>query len=222
MKSSPLPEGRPGMRAQFGMDAGGRRGGGRSAWASETRRDPSTGPGSFASILLMVLGFAVLALFFVPWATGSQTYTVTSNSMAPKYSPGTFLVVKPAAFSELKYGDIVTFQLSPGRPEVETQRIVGFGATQDGQRTLITKGDNNSASSPTPVRARQVKGKLYYAVPFVGYAADALGNADRQLWMTVAAVGLIGVGELLIFRTVRRRRAAGHSGARRRAGRTYG
>jgi signal peptidase len=207
MKSSPLPEGRPGPPMQFGMDAGGKRGGGRSARANGTRGgDASAGAGSFANILLMVLGFAVLALVIVPWATGSHTYTVTTNSMAPKYSPGTFLVVKPAAFSELKYGDIVTFQLNPGRPEVETQRIVGFGATQEGERTLVTKGDNNDASTPAPVRARQVKGKLYYAVPFVGYAADALGSADRDLWMTVAAVGLIGVGELLIFRTVRRRR----------------
>ena len=157
-------------------------------------------------VLLMVAVFAALVLILVPKATGSQTYSVLTNSMAPKYSPGTFLVVKPAAFSELKYGDVVTFQLESGRPAVETHRIVGFGATQAGEKTLITKGDNNDINDPKPVRELQVKGKLFYAVPFVGYAANALGNADRGLWMTAGAAGLIGYGLLLIVRHIRSRR----------------
>jgi signal peptidase len=163
--------------------------------------------GRFANIvLLMVAVFAALVLILVPKATGSQTYSVLTNSMAPKYSPGTFLVVKPAAYSELKYGDVVTFQLESGRPEVETHRIVGFGATQAGEKTLITKGDNNGINDPKPVRERQVKGKLFYAVPFVGYAANALGTADRGLWVTAGAAGLIGYGLLLIVRHIRSRR----------------
>lgn len=157
-------------------------------------------------VLLMVAVFAALVLILVPKAAGSQTYSVLTNSMAPKYPPGTFLVVKPAAFSELKYGDVVTFQLESGRPEVETHRIVGFGATQTGEKTLITMGDNNGINDPKPVRELQVKGKLFYAVPFVGYAANALGNADRGLWVTAGAAGLIGYGLLLIVRHIRSRR----------------
>lgn len=177
--------------------------------------DQATGParrwvaaaGRFANlVLLMVAIFAALVLILVPKATGSQTYSVLTNSMAPKYSPGTFLVVTPAAFSELKYGDVVTFQLESGRPEVETHRIVGFGATQAGEKTLITKGDNNDINDPKPVRELQVKGKLFYAVPFVGYAANALGNADRGLWVMAGAAGLIGYGLLLIVRHIRSRR----------------
>nr|WP_308159877.1 signal peptidase I [Arthrobacter sp. ISL-5] len=163
--------------------------------------------GRFANlVLLMVAVFAALVLVLVPKATGSQTYSVLTNSMAPKYSPGTFLVVRPAAFSELKYGDVVTFQLESGRPEVEAHRIVGFGATQAGEKTLITKGDNNDINDPKPVRELQVNGKLFYAVPFVGYAANALGNADRGLWVAAGAAGLIGYGLLLIVRHIRSRR----------------
>ncbi|MBT2552802.1 hypothetical protein [Arthrobacter sp. ISL-5] len=95
---------------------------------------------------------------------------------------------------------------------METQRIVGFGITQSGEKTLITRGDNNGVTSPTPVHAPQVRGRLFYAVPFAGSVADALGNADRGLWMTVAAAGLIGFGALFIFRAVRRRRRAGGRG----------
>ncbi|MFF2317641.1 signal peptidase I [Arthrobacter sp. NPDC058097] len=161
-------------------------------------------------VLLMVAVFAALALILVPKITGSQTYAVLTNSMAPKYSPGTYLVVKPTAFSELKSGDVITFQLESGKPAVESHRIIGFGTTQTGEKTLITKGDNNDITDANPVRELQVKGKLFYAVPYVGYVANALGNSDRGLWVSVGAAGLIGYGALLIFRTIRsRRREAG-------------
>jgi signal peptidase len=175
--------------------------------ATKPARRRLAGAGRVATVVLLTVAvFAALVLILVPKATGSQTYSVLTNSMAPKYSPGTFLVVKPAAFSELKYGDIVTFQLESGKPAVETHRIVGFGATQTGERTLITKGDNNDINDANPVRELQVKGKLFYAVPLVGYAANALGNADRGLWVTAGAAGLIGYGLLLIVRHIRSRR----------------
>ena len=161
-------------------------------------------------VLLMAAVFAALVLILVPKATGSHTYAVLTNSMAPKYAPGTYLVVKPTTFSDLKAGDVITFQLESGKPAVETHRVVGFGTTQSGEKTLITKGDNNDITDPNPVREPQVKGKLLYAVPYVGYVANALGNSGRGLWVTVGAACLIGYGALLIFRNVRsRRREAG-------------
>jgi signal peptidase len=160
---------------------------------------------AFNLLMMMVAIFAALVLIVIPKVTGSQTYTVLTSSMAPKFPPGTFLVVKPVDFDELQYGDVVTFQMYSGRPEVETHRIVGFGATQEGEKTLITKGDNNGVNDAEPVRELQVKGKLFYAVPFVGYAANALGNADRNLWTTLAAAGLMGYGGLLVLKGIRGR-----------------
>ena len=187
----------------------------RSADAATARKSSDGAPkrrstlalaGKFLNlVVLMVAVFAALVLIVVPRVTGSQTYTVLTNSMAPKYVPGTFLVVKPAEFAELKYGDVVTFQMYSGRPDVETHRIVGFGATQEGEKTLITKGDNNGVNDAEPVRELQVKGKLFYAVPYVGYAANALGNADRNLWVTLGAAGLIGYGALLVVKGIRSR-----------------
>lgn len=187
-----------------------------AAEAAATRKTAAAGgpkgPGALAAVgkvlnfvVLMLAVFAALVLIGLPRATGSQTYTVLTNSMAPSFPPGTFLVVKPVDFDELKYGDVVTFQMYSGRPDVETHRIVGFAATQEGEKTLITKGDNNGVSDAEPVRKLQVKGKLFYAVPYVGYAANALGNADRNLWVTLGAAGLIGYGALLVVKGVRGR-----------------
>ena len=88
---------------------------------------------------------------------------------------------------------------------METHRIVGFSATQAGEKTLVTRGDNNGTNDAEPVREIQVKGKLFYAVPYVGYAANALGNADRNMWVTLAAAGLIGYGGFLVIKGVRGR-----------------
>jgi signal peptidase len=191
-----------------GRDFGGRRGGGAATRISEIRRRKRFAAArlwaNFA--VLFVLLFAALALVVIPQATGSRTYTVLSDSMAPTYSAGTFLVVKPTALSQLKFGDIVTYQPAPDSSEVLTHRVVGFGATQDGERTLITRGDNTNANDPEPVRARQIKGKPIYAIPLVGYLTSALGDADRDLWMMLAVAGLIGQCVLLIVLGVRRRR----------------
>ncbi len=156
-------------------------------------------------VVLAIAVFAALVLIVVPHATGSQSYTILTKSMVPKFPPGTFMVMKPAAFDELKYGDVITFQLYSGRPDVETHRIVGFGTTQQGEKTLLTRGDNNGANDPEPVRAIQVKGKLFYAVPYVGFVANALGNADRDMWVRLAAAGLIGYGGLMVIRGLRSR-----------------
>jgi signal peptidase len=153
-------------------------------------------------IALCFFALAAIVLIVVPLVTGSQTYSVLTSSMAPKYPPGTFLVVKPAEFDQLKVGDVVTFQIESGRPEVITHRITGFTASQDGERLLRTQGDNNDVADPDPVREVQVRGKLFYAVPYVGFVANALGNANRSTLVTVLAVALIAWGALTMVRGI--------------------
>lgn len=107
-------------------------------------------------------------------------------------------MVKPASFSGLNVGDVVTYQIDSGRPEVITHRILSVGADQEGNRTLITKGDNNALADETPVSEVQVRGKLMYAVPYVGFVANWLGNQDRGMFSQLAAGGLIlyGIGTM--------------------------
>ena len=151
-------------------------------------------------LALCATALIALVLVVVPLVTGSQTYSVLTSSMAPKYAPGTFLVVKPVPFDELGVGDIITYQIESNDPAVITHRIISMGTTQDGERTLITKGDNNDVADENPVREVQVRGKLFYAVPFVGFAANALGNSDRGAAMQWGAVALLGYGVVTMVR----------------------
>lgn len=160
------------------------------------------------SVSIVALALAVLfalVLVVIPTLTGSQTYSVLTSSMKPNYGPGTLLIVKPADFMSLKTGDVITYQLESGRPEVITHRIVSIAANQEGKRQLITQGDNNDVVDETPVSELQIRGKLLYAVPVVGYAANWLGNQNRSVIGQLIAVALIGYGTVNMIRGIRAR-----------------
>ncbi|MCY0905693.1 signal peptidase I [Arthrobacter sp. H14-L1] len=155
---------------------------------------------SISLVVLVLAALAALVLILVPLVTGSQTYTVLTNSMAPKYAPGTFMVVKPKPFADLRVGDIITYQIESGKPAVISHRIVSVSSTQNGERVFTTKGDNNSLEDEAPVHEVQVRGKLLYAVPYVGFVANAAGQVNRGALVPIGGVALIAFG---VFTTIR-------------------
>ena len=152
---------------------------------------------AFACLLIAV--FAALILIALPRLTGSSTYAVLTSSMEPRFPPGTLLVVKPHAFASLRTGDVITYQLESGKPAVVTHRIVSIGATQKGERIMITQGDNNDVRDAAPVREVQVRGKLFYAVPYAGFVANTLGQ-HRGGATGIAAAALIAYGVFSVGR----------------------
>lgn len=147
---------------------------------------------SMAAMSLAVL--AALVLVIVPRLSGSYTYTVLTSSMAPAYPPGTFLVVRPVPFGELGVGDVITYQIESARPDVITHRIVAVSPNQQGERTFITKGDNNSVEDEKPVLEVQIRGKLFYAVPHAGFLATTATSSGRDVLLPFIGVGLVGYG----------------------------
>ena len=101
--------------------------------------------------------------------------------MSPTYDPGSVVVVRPVPTEELQIGDAITFQERSGDPTVVTHRIVSIAFAGDGTRQFITQGDANGAVDPEPVREVQVRRKVWYSAPLVGYAATALDPAHRDL-----------------------------------------
>lgn len=138
-----------------------------------------------AVLLLVALGLAALTVV-VPRLAGASAWTILTGSMRPDYPPGTLVVTRPAPAEEIAVGMVITFQSRPGEPEVVTHRVVGVAAV-DGETVFTTKGDANPSPDAEPVRAVQVRGVLWYAVPYVGYA-NTLINGERRQWL-VYAVG---------------------------------
>lgn len=143
---------------------------------------------------IVILGVAAVltAAVLVPRVAGATPYTVLTGSMTPTYPPGSLVVVRPVDPDAIRIGDAITYQLESGKPTVVTHRVVSQGFDGDGNVVLRTKGDANEDPDPKPVQAVQVKGEVWYSVPYLGYVNTMLTGKERQLGVYAAAVGLIG------------------------------
>ena len=143
--------------------------------------------GVSGGLLVIVLAIAV-AVIIVPWLSGSTALTVLTASMEPKLPPGTLVVVKPVDASEIRIGDVVTYQPNSGVAEYITHRVVSVSRSTNGGIAFITKGDNNADPDPAPVTAPQVMGRVWYSLPWIGTLNTALGGGGKAWIVIVVAV----------------------------------
>lgn len=165
------------------------------------------GVGVTAAILTVVILIA-LASVAIPALTGAQTYAILTRSMEPAYPPGTLIVVRGVPAEELRIGDVITFQQVSDSAAVVTHRIIGVTATTAGERTFVTRGDANGAEDPEPITEEQIRGALWYAVPWIGWIATARNQGPLGVLIPIAGVLLIcGGGYAVISSLVERIRA---------------
>jgi signal peptidase len=138
-------------------------------------------------LLLLVLGLAAV-MIGVPLATGSVPLTVQTNSMAPTYPAGTVVVVRPVEPSAIRIGDAIAFQTVSGRDSIVTHRVIAISSSA-GDRTFSTQGDNSDQPDADTVIPDQVRGAVWYSIPWVGYLTTVVG-ANREWIVPALAVGL--------------------------------
>ena len=161
---------------------------------------------SIVSWLVLGLAVAVVgAAVLVPRLTGSTPMTVLTGSMAPNYPPGTLVVVRPGPADDIAIGDAITYQLRSGEPTVVTHRVVGVGYDGKGDRVFTTQGDANESPDREPVRAVQVRGEVWYAVPWIGRLNLLFNRDQHELITRVVAGGCFVYAAALLMRGRRRR-----------------
>jgi signal peptidase len=181
--------------------------------ASEARQLlHAVGVGASWALLALVAAGAV-ALLVLPKLTGSVPLTVLSGSMSPAYDPGSVVIVRPTPADELQIGDAITYQIRPDDPTVVTHRIIGVTVDGRGDRGFVTQGDANNAPDPEPVIAEQVKGRVWYSVPYVGYVFSWLSGTRRDVATAMAAGGLVAYGAFTILSGLWDRRRVGAQGS---------
>ena len=155
---------------------------------------------------LVVAGVTALvgAGVVVPRLAGATPYTVLTGSMQPSYPPGTLVVVRPAQVEDLAIGDVVTYQLESGRATTVTHRVVGVGWSAAGEKVLTTQGDANGSPDVAPVRPVQVRGEVWYALPWVGRLNVLFSPAQHELLVRVAAGALFAYAAALLVSGSRR------------------
>lgn len=152
-------------------------------------------------ILSYAAFFAALAILaatiVVPRITGALPYTILTSSMEPTYPPGTLIVVRPVTASDLRLGTPITYQVESGRPEVVTHRIVRISNSADGDVRYVARGDANTVDDE-PIRLEQIRGAVWYSIPFIGYVNTWINGEQRRISVLVIS-GLLGAYALVMF-----------------------
>ena len=116
-----------------------------------------------STIILIVLLLLAAALF-VPKFMGMSEYAVLTGSMEPTIPVGSLVYDQEFQESELKVGDVVTYQISEGT--LVTHRVVEIN---EEDRTVITQGDANNAEDANPVSYDNIVGVCAFHLPALGY-----------------------------------------------------
>jgi signal peptidase len=174
------------------------------------------GVGLSGGLLAFVVLIGVLVIV-VPAATGSTPMTVLTGSMEPTYPPGTLIIVQPIDAQDIRIGDPITYQIESGKDAVVTHRVIAITNSTDGEVRFTTKGDANGAADAAEVQPVQVKGKVWYSIPWIGYINNLVGGESRGLLIPVLAIGLFLYAGYMLASGIagaarKRRAAASHSG----------
>ena len=165
---------------------------------STRKTDKKDKPKGILHFLGLGLSFGLLAfvalvgmlVIVLPAMTGSTPYTVLTTSMEPHYGPGTLVIIKPTPAEDIQVGEIITYQLKSGEPAVVTHRVIEKTLSSTGETRFITQGDNNGAPDEAAVRPVQIRGTLWYAVPYIGWVNNLVNGAARSIVIPLIAIAL--------------------------------
>lgn len=110
---------------------------------------------------MTLVGILCVALLFLP-QIGISVDTVMSGSMEPALRTGG-IVFTDTGKQTPEIGDIIAYQLGDSKV---THRVIR--KTTQG---YVTKGDANDKEDPSLVTEEQIIGKVFFTIPFLGYAA---------------------------------------------------
>lgn len=155
-----------------------------------------TGPlwwaGQLVAWLVIIAALGALAIaVVVPRLGGATPYTIMTGSMRPEYPPGTLVVMRPAKVQDIAVGSVVTYQLSSGKSTVVTHRVAAIRVSPDGKRLFTTRGDANTTNDAKLVRPVQIRGELWYSVPYLGYVNKFISGKERRVVLIAVEAFLI-------------------------------
>lgn len=159
-----------------------------------------------AWVVVLATAALLLVAVLVPRLGGATPYTVLTGSMQPDLPAGALVVVRPVPAEEIGVGSVITYQLVSGEATVVTHRVVAVRMGADGEPAFRTQGDANDVPDTGWVRPVQVRGELWYSVPYLGHLNQLLTGEERQLAVYAVAAGLLFYAAATFVSIGRRRR----------------
>lgn len=133
-----------------------------------------------SGVLLGALLVFAVVVQVIPLARGGSSLVVLSGSMSPALNAGDIVAVRGVEPSEVRVGDIITFQPVSDDPTLITHRVVSKGVDPQDGLVFVTRGDANSADDQ-PIVGAQIKGLYMYRIPAIGWVFNWMGGVGGGL-----------------------------------------
>ncbi|ASZ08020.1 MULTISPECIES: signal peptidase I [Enterococcus] len=132
------------------------------------------------SIVLILFLAIILCIVLLPHLLGLTPQIVTDKDMAPLYSNGSVVYVRPQKAEDILVGDVITYYENSGE-RVKTRRVVAAGENQE---YFYTKADTQTQVESGMIKPRSVIGKPVFQIPYVGalLAKDSFSKMNILFW----------------------------------------
>jgi signal peptidase len=127
---------------------------------------------------LAISVFLVLAVWTSTGLFGFYPTIVGSGSMQPSLDVGDIAIVISTDPNQIEVGDIIQYWK---QDEMILHRVIETRKTETG-KTFITKGDANTEPDLDPVTPTQIRGKLIFIIPKLGWISIYLKEAATQTY----------------------------------------
>lgn len=141
---------------------------------------------ALATVLILFALLLIVSVFPIPG--NIKTLVVLSGSMEPAIHTGSVVIVKPSAGYAV--GDIVTFG-NISKTSIPTTHRIAEISMQAGQPVYITKGDANNSNDQKSITNKDIAGKVYFSVPYAGYALSAARKPEGFVLLVILPVAIV-------------------------------
>lgn len=146
------------------------------------------------TVILVLAALVFLFLAVGPRFLSYQTSTMLTGSMSPEINPGDVVVSVKMPVSELKVGDVITYNIPIDDRRVETHRVTSIKRDDAGVTAVTTKGDANPGPDPwTAVLSEDHVYTKAGVLPFLGDVIRALRQPIVQSVLLYGGCALLVV-----------------------------
>lgn len=108
---------------------------------------------------------AILVIWFAVGVFPIQPFVIATGSMEPLIYPGDMVLVKRMDAKNIKVGDVIQYR----KENIYIFHRIIDTVEEDGELKYKTKGDNNSVPDKNLVKSNDIRGKVIYTIPKIGW-----------------------------------------------------
>jgi signal peptidase len=142
----------------------------------------------------LILITPLAALMATTWVLGWRLQVVETASMDPLYPSGSLVAVQPIDATEVQSGMVIVFRDPARRDRLVAHRAVRRLTAEP--PLWQTQGDANRDVDPGGVSASDVRGRVRWGVPGLGFVVSALDGWTGAVILVGGPLGLLAAVEL--------------------------